>query len=61
MPSISFLFFFIFRNGHTRIFVAVGVFSPLSKVLYMYVCIGCYEIAIKCLKLNEEKHNRRRR
>ena len=61
MPSISFLFFFIFRDGHTRIFVAVGVFSPLSKVLYMYVCIGCYEIAIKCLKLNEEKHNRRRR
>ena len=61
MPSISFLFFFIFRDGHTRIFVTVGVFSPLSKVLYMYVCIGCYEIAIKCLKLNEEKHNRRRR
>ena len=61
MPSISFLFFFIFRDGHTRIFVAIGVFSPLSKVLYMYVCVGCYEIAIKCLKLNEEKHNRRRR
>ena len=60
MPNISF-FFFIFRDGHTRIFVAVGVFSPLSKVIYMYVCIGCYEIAIKCLKLNEEKHNRRRR
>lgn len=60
MPRIL-IFFFIFRDGHIRIFVAAGVFSPLSKVTYMYVCIGCYEIAIKCLKLNEENQNRRRR